>query len=104
MNAARDARSAAVVINAGSRRGAAHELTVDTMREAGVPISAVHHVLSGGELANYATTEPARNTAPNSCPLICRPTELAAEAESSNTPRKLAGHFSPSEGSLGPAL
>jgi diacylglycerol kinase family enzyme len=51
MKAARDARSAAVVINAGSRRGAAHELAVDTMRKAGVPISAVHHVLSGGELA-----------------------------------------------------
>ena len=47
MKAARDARSAAVVINAGSRRGAAPELAVDTMRKAGVPISAVHHVLSG---------------------------------------------------------
>ena len=34
MKAARDARSAAVVINAGSRRGAAHELAVDTMRTA----------------------------------------------------------------------
>lgn len=51
MKSARDARSAAVVINAGSRRGAAHELAVDTMRKAGVPISSVHHVLSGGELA-----------------------------------------------------
>ncbi len=51
MKAARDARSAAVVINAGSRRGAAHELAVDTMRKAGVPISAVHHVLSGADLA-----------------------------------------------------
>jgi diacylglycerol kinase (ATP) len=51
MKAARDARSAAVVINAGSRRGAAHELAVDTMRKAGVPISSVHPVLSGGELA-----------------------------------------------------
>ncbi|WP_307031698.1 diacylglycerol/lipid kinase family protein [Arthrobacter globiformis] len=51
MKAARDARSAAVVINAGSRRGAAHELAVDTMRKAGVPISSMHHVLSGGELA-----------------------------------------------------
>lgn len=51
MKAARDARSAAVVINAGSRRGAAHELAVDTMRKAGVPITSVHHVLSGGELA-----------------------------------------------------
>ncbi|WP_066286644.1 lipid kinase [Arthrobacter sp. B6] len=51
MKSARDARSAAVVINAGSRRGAAHQVAVDTMRKAGVPISAVHHVLSGGELA-----------------------------------------------------
>jgi YegS/Rv2252/BmrU family lipid kinase len=51
MKAARDARSAAVVINAGSRRGAAYELAVDTMRKAGVPVSAVHHVLSGAELA-----------------------------------------------------
>jgi YegS/Rv2252/BmrU family lipid kinase len=51
MKAARDARSAAVVINAGSRRGSAHELAVDTMRKAGVPISAVHPVLSGSELA-----------------------------------------------------
>ena len=51
MKTAREARSAAVVINAGSRRGAAHELAVETMRRAGVPISAVHHVRSGGELA-----------------------------------------------------
>ena len=51
MKSARDARSAAVVINAGSRRGAAHELAVDTMRKAGVPVAAVHHVLSGGQLA-----------------------------------------------------
>lgn len=51
MKAARDARSAAVVINAGSRRGAAYELAVDTMRKAGVPISAVHPVLSGADLA-----------------------------------------------------
>jgi len=51
MKTARDARSAAVVINAGSRRGAAPELAVDTMRKAGVPISSVHHVLSGADLA-----------------------------------------------------
>ena len=51
MKGAREARSAAVVINAGSRRGAAHELAVETMRRAGVPISAVHHLRSGGELA-----------------------------------------------------
>ena len=51
MKAARDARSAAVVINAGSRRGAAHELALDTMRKAGVPISSVHPVHSGADLA-----------------------------------------------------
>ncbi|CCQ47241.1 diacylglycerol kinase catalytic domain protein [Pseudarthrobacter siccitolerans] len=51
MKLAREARSAAVVINAGSRRGAAHELAVDTMRKAGVPVSAVHCVLSGADLA-----------------------------------------------------
>jgi YegS/Rv2252/BmrU family lipid kinase len=51
MKAARDARSAAVVINAGSRRGAARERAMDTMRTAGVPVSAVHHVLSGADLA-----------------------------------------------------
>jgi len=51
MKAARDAHSAAVVINAGSRRGASLELAVDAMRKAGVPISAVHHVLSGADLA-----------------------------------------------------
>jgi YegS/Rv2252/BmrU family lipid kinase len=51
MKAARDVRSAAVVINAGSRRGAAPDLAVDAMRKAGVPISSVHHVLSGADLA-----------------------------------------------------
>jgi diacylglycerol kinase (ATP) len=52
MKVAREAHSAAIVINAGSRRGAAaHELAVDTMQEAGVPISSVHRVLSGAELA-----------------------------------------------------
>lgn len=51
MKAAREARSAAVVVNAGSRRGAARELAVDAMQRAGVPISAVHHIPSGGELA-----------------------------------------------------
>ena len=54
MKSARDARSAAVVINAGSRRGAAHELAVDAMRKAGVPISSVHHVLSGGRAGRDA--------------------------------------------------
>ncbi|WP_426225056.1 lipid kinase [Pseudarthrobacter sp. DSP2-3-2b1] len=52
MKDAREARSAAVVINAGSRRGAAaHELALATMRTAGVPVSAVHPVHSGAELA-----------------------------------------------------
>jgi YegS/Rv2252/BmrU family lipid kinase len=52
MKVAREARSAAVVINAGSRRGAAaRELAVDKMQKAGVPITSVHHVLSGAELA-----------------------------------------------------
>ena len=52
MKLAREARSAAVVINAGSRRGAAaHELALETMRNAGVPVSAVHRVLSGADLA-----------------------------------------------------
>ncbi|AXJ11833.1 lipid kinase [Arthrobacter sp. PM3] len=51
MKAPRDARSAAVVINAGSRRGASHEPAVDAMRTAGVPISAVHQVRSGADLA-----------------------------------------------------
>ncbi|MFF2245919.1 lipid kinase [Arthrobacter sp. NPDC058130] len=51
MKTAPGPRSAAVVINAGSRRGAASELAVDTMRKEGVPISSVHHVLSGADLA-----------------------------------------------------
>lgn len=52
MKVAREARSAAVVVNAGSRRGAAaHELALDTLQRAGVPVSSVHRVLSGAELA-----------------------------------------------------
>ncbi|WP_308810213.1 diacylglycerol/lipid kinase family protein [Arthrobacter sp. HMWF013] len=51
MQTARDARSAAVVIHAGSQRGAALELAVDTMRQAHVPIASLHHVLSGADLA-----------------------------------------------------
>jgi len=52
MKDAREARSAAVVINAGSRRGsAAHELAVERMRKAGVPIDSVHHVTPGAELS-----------------------------------------------------
>jgi diacylglycerol kinase (ATP) len=59
MKTARDARSAAVVTNAGPRRGAAQELAVDTMRKAGVPISSVHHVPSGGELIGTLDRVPA---------------------------------------------
>ena len=52
MKVAREARSAAVVINSGSRRGAAaRELAVEALHKAGVPVSAVHHVHSGAELA-----------------------------------------------------
>ncbi|KUM32505.1 lipid kinase [Arthrobacter sp. EPSL27] len=51
MKDARDARSAAVVINTGSRRGAAYELAVDSMQRAGVPVSSVHQVASGADLA-----------------------------------------------------
>jgi diacylglycerol kinase (ATP) len=52
MDVAREARSAAVVINSGSRRGAAaRELAVEALHKAGVPVSAVHHVHSGAELA-----------------------------------------------------
>ncbi|KRE78242.1 lipid kinase [Arthrobacter sp. Soil763] len=51
MKTARDAHSAAIVINAGSRRAASHELAVEAMRKAGVPISAVHLVQSGADLS-----------------------------------------------------
>jgi diacylglycerol kinase (ATP) len=52
MKVAREARSAAVVTNAGSRRGAvAHERAVEKMKKAGMPITSVHHVVSGTELA-----------------------------------------------------
>ncbi|WP_411375123.1 lipid kinase [Arthrobacter sp. MPF02] len=52
MKVAGEVQSAAVVINTGSRRGAAasHQ-AVQGLREAGVPITAVHHVRSGAELA-----------------------------------------------------
>mgnify|MGYP003881969391 FL=1 len=50
MKTVRDANSAAVVINAGARRAGSHELAVDAMRKAGVPISAVHLVQSGADL------------------------------------------------------
>ena len=52
MKTAQEAKSAAVVINAGARLGsAAPALAVDTLQRAGLPISTVHHVLSGAELA-----------------------------------------------------
>jgi diacylglycerol kinase (ATP) len=52
MKVAQEAKSAAVVINAGARLGAAGPaLAVDQLRNAGLPISSVHHVLSGAELA-----------------------------------------------------
>ena len=52
MKVAQEAKSAAVVINAGARLGAAGPaLAVDQLRSAGLPISSVHHVLSGAELA-----------------------------------------------------
>ncbi|MDJ0455872.1 lipid kinase [Pseudarthrobacter phenanthrenivorans] len=51
MKAARDADSAALVINAGARLGAAPELAVGKLQKAGLPISAVHHVRSGADLA-----------------------------------------------------
>ena len=52
MKVAQEAKSAAVVINAGARLGAAGPaLAVDRLRSAGLPISSVHHVLSGVELA-----------------------------------------------------
>lgn len=51
MKVAREANSAAVVINAGARLGAAApELAVDTLQRGGLPVSSVHHVLSGAEL------------------------------------------------------
>ncbi|MFF1831723.1 lipid kinase [Paenarthrobacter sp. NPDC058040] len=51
MTFARDVRSAAVVINAGSRRGAAASgPAVDLLRQAGLPVSAAHAVTSGADL------------------------------------------------------
>ncbi|TNB70486.1 lipid kinase [Arthrobacter sp. BB-1] len=52
MKLAREAHSAAVVINAGARRGAAGpDLAADSLLRAGLPVAAVHQVLSGAELA-----------------------------------------------------
>lgn len=51
MKLAQEAHSAAVVINAGARLGAAAPgLAVDQLQRAGLPVSAVHHVLTGAEL------------------------------------------------------
>ncbi|MFK0003877.1 lipid kinase [Paenarthrobacter sp. NPDC090522] len=51
MTSARDVRSAAVVINAASRRGAAAtDAAVAAMGQAGLPLSSVHAVTSGAEL------------------------------------------------------
>ena len=78
MKAARDARSAAVVINAGSRRGAAHELAVDTIRKAGVPISAgrlagtnvVLSVLPLGTANDFARTLEIPNNLAEACAAV----------------------------------
>lgn len=52
MKAAREADSAALVINAGARRAAAApNLVLDKLERAGLPVSAVHHIRSGAELA-----------------------------------------------------
>lgn len=52
MKAARDADYAALVINAGARRAAAApDLVLDKLERAGLPVSAVHHIRSGAELA-----------------------------------------------------
>lgn len=46
-----EARSAAVVVNAGSRRGeAAYTRAVEALKRAGVPLAAKHAVTSGSEL------------------------------------------------------
>lgn len=51
MESVREARSVAVVINAASRRGAAAATSaVDFLKQAGVPVSAVHPVTSGAEV------------------------------------------------------
>ena len=50
MKLAREAHSVAVVVNAGARLGAAPQLAVETLQRAGLPVSSVHHVLSGAEL------------------------------------------------------
>jgi len=53
MKAARDADSVALVINAGARLAAAGpEPVVDKLQKAGLPISAVHLVRSGADLAS----------------------------------------------------
>ena len=57
MKAARDADSVALVINAGARLAAAgSEPVVDKLQKAGLPISAVHLVRSGADLASTLDT------------------------------------------------
>jgi len=57
MKAARDADSVALVINAGARLAAAGpEPVVDKLQKAGLPISAVHLVRSGADLASTLDT------------------------------------------------
>lgn len=62
MKAARDARSVAVVINAGARLGAAApDQAVDMLRNAGLPVTAVHRILSGTDLAGTLDRVMAEN-------------------------------------------
>lgn len=52
MKSLREVRSAAVVINAASRRGAAvSDQAINTLKGAGVPVAAVHLLRSGADLA-----------------------------------------------------
>lgn len=51
MKAARDSRSAALVVNAGARLGAsAPDLASGILEQAGLPVAAVHRISSGAEL------------------------------------------------------
>ncbi len=62
MKAARDAQSVAVVVNAGARLGAAApDQAVDMLRAAGLPVTAVHRILSGTDLAGTLDRVMAEN-------------------------------------------
>ncbi|WP_426763901.1 lipid kinase [Pseudarthrobacter sp. 1G09] len=62
MKAARDAQSVAVVVNAGARLGAAAaDQAVDMLRNAGLPVTAVHRILSGTDLAGTLDRVMAEN-------------------------------------------